>query len=118
MDVLLIPNHRWPWALLGWSGSRQWLRFLRGYVDKTGVWPNGATALHFPGQTSVVWNGWYSSSALLCRASLAAAMQPEATLSCYTFVAPHTSRVRIGCEDKSLAQRYCMAVTARPAPSP
>ncbi|KAJ9517900.1 hypothetical protein QJQ45_004185 [Haematococcus lacustris] len=29
MDIILVPVNSWPWALMGWTGSRQYLRFLR-----------------------------------------------------------------------------------------
>ncbi|KAL6760953.1 hypothetical protein V8C86DRAFT_3132060, partial [Haematococcus lacustris] len=29
MDIILVPVDSWPWALMGWTGSRQYLRFLR-----------------------------------------------------------------------------------------
>ena len=36
-DVMLIPPAMWPFALLGWSGSKQYLRFMRQHAGNCGM---------------------------------------------------------------------------------
>jgi hypothetical protein len=37
LDVMIIPPDMWPYALLGWSGSKQYLRFLRQHAGNIGM---------------------------------------------------------------------------------
>ena len=37
MDLVLTPWAERPFALLGWTGSRQYLRFLRQHADHCGM---------------------------------------------------------------------------------
>lgn len=37
MDVMVIPPDMWPFALLGWSGSKQYLRFMRQHAGHCGL---------------------------------------------------------------------------------
>lgn len=35
MDIIVVPPHMWVFALLGWTGSKQWLRFLRAFTQSS-----------------------------------------------------------------------------------
>jgi hypothetical protein len=37
IDAMVIPPTMWPYALLGWSGSKQYLRFLRQHTGNVGM---------------------------------------------------------------------------------
>eukprot|EP00873_Tetraselmis_striata_P036892 jgi/Tetstr1/457156/TSEL_043806.t1 len=38
LDVVCVPAEYWGFGLLGWTGSTQWLRFLKEHVRKCGMW--------------------------------------------------------------------------------
>ncbi|KAK3853972.1 hypothetical protein Pcinc_039509 [Petrolisthes cinctipes] len=35
VDLVYVPQHQWPYAVLGWSGSKLFLRLLRRYASST-----------------------------------------------------------------------------------
>ena len=40
MDLILVPWSYWPYALVGWTGSKQYLRFMRQHAGNCGMFLN------------------------------------------------------------------------------
>lgn len=50
IDLIFVPWDQWAFALLGWTGSQQYLRFLRKHVDNCGMRLNSHRLLVLRGQ--------------------------------------------------------------------
>lgn len=57
IDLIFVPWDQWAFALLGWTGSQQYLRFLRKHVDNCGMRLNSHRC--DPVTCLSAWSDWH-----------------------------------------------------------
>lgn len=56
LDLIITPHEEYPFCLLGWTGSKQYLRFLRQHAGNCNMYLNSHRL-----ETKVVSHSWPSN---------------------------------------------------------